>query len=140
MAMHVVHHYSHALIYILKITSRWLPILLQEGVWSKPVVPCVLLVYSLTWPCMLSITTAMHSRYILKITSRWLPILLQEGVWSKPVVPCSRVSAPVYCWCIASHGYACCLFALTLHIKNNHKMAAYHTPGRGVRKTCGTLK
>ena len=142
-----VHHYSHAL--TLRITnhhkmSAYLTpgrgVVNTSGRVSTPVYCWCIASHG---HACLSITTAMPTPYVFKITTRWLPILLQEGVWSKPVVPWSRVSTHVYCWCIASHGHACCpslQHAHTLDFKNHHKMAAYLTPGRGLVKISGTLK
>ena len=36
-------------------------------------------------------------------------IFIQEGVWSNSVIRRDSESTPEYCWCIASHCYACCL-------------------------------
>ena len=69
--------------------------------------------------------------------SRWPNIFIQEGVWSNSVIHRDSVSTPEYCWCIASHCYACCLpiQACTSEPSfHGAKMAEYRHPGRGVVK------
>ena len=69
--------------------------------------------------------------------SRWPNIFIQEGVWSNSVIHRDSVSTPEYCWCIASHCYACCLpiQACTSEPSfHGAKMAEYLHPGRGVVK------
>ena len=64
-------------------------------------------------------------------------IFIQEGVWSNSVIHRDSVSTPEYCWCIASHCYACCLPRQTYTCEptfNGVKMAEYLHPGRGVVK------
>ena len=68
---------------------------------------------------------------------RWPNTFIQEGVWSNPVIHRDSVSTPEYCWCIASHCYACCLpiQACTSEPSfHGAKMAEYLHPGRGVVK------
>ena len=68
--------------------------------------------------------------------SRWPNIFIQEGVWSNPGI-LDSVSTPEYCWCIASHSYACCLpiqAYTVIFTFNGVKMAEYLHPGRGVVK------
>ena len=74
---------------------------------------------------------------------RWPNIFIQEGVWSNPVIHRDRVSTPEYCWCIASHCYACCLPIQACTSEPSFhgvKMAEYLHPGRGVVKPSDPLR
>ena len=64
-------------------------------------------------------------------------LFIQDRVWSNSVIHRDSVSTPEYCWCIASHCYACCLPIQAYTCEpafNGAKMAKYLHPGRGVVK------
>ncbi|KAL5489294.1 hypothetical protein EMCRGX_G018366 [Ephydatia muelleri] len=110
--------------YVLKIPSRWLPILLQEGVWSKPRYPEVDHVLTL------------RIKNPLKMAAYLTP---GRGVVTTKPSPQDGCLSYSRKGCGQNQWYPEVDHALTLRIEYHHKMAAYLTPGRGVVKTSGTL-
>ena len=151
MAMHVVHHCRHALTLQIKnhhIMADYLTpgrgVVKTSGTLKYSKHTCVLLVYSLTWPCMLSITTAVPHTLDIKNHHKMADYLTP----GRGVVKTSgtlKYSKHTCVLLVYSLTWPCMLSITTavphtLDIKNHHKMADYLMSGRGVVKTSDTLK
>ena len=141
--MHVVCQNRHVQVSLHFMEPRWPNIFIQEGVWSNPVIHrdsvstpeycwCIA---SHCYACCLPIQHIDESLQYME--PRWPNIFIQEEVWSNPVIHRDSVSTPEYCWCVASHCYACCLPIQACTCEPSFhgvKMAEYRHPGRGVVK------